>query len=56
MINEFVNSLNFGKSMRWADRSDSFIRPIRSLAVLLGEEVVEAELFGVKSSNHSFSH
>ncbi len=56
MINEFINSLNFGKSMRWASRSDSFIRPIRSLAVLLGEEIVPAELFGVKSSNHAFAH
>ncbi|RXJ70253.1 glycine--tRNA ligase subunit beta [Halarcobacter ebronensis] len=56
MINEFINSLNFGKSMRWANRSDSFIRPIRNLAILLGDEIVDAELFGVKSSNSSFAH
>jgi glycyl-tRNA synthetase beta chain len=56
MINEFVNSLNFGKSMRWASRTDSFVRPIRSLSIILGEEIVEAELFGVKSSNYSFAH
>ncbi|MCR1815410.1 glycine--tRNA ligase subunit beta [Aliarcobacter butzleri] len=56
MISEFVTSLNFGKSMRWARRTDSFIRPIRSLSVMLGEELVEAELFGVKSSNFSFAH
>ncbi|WP_418185647.1 glycine--tRNA ligase subunit beta [Aliarcobacter vitoriensis] len=56
MINEFISSLNFGKSMRWASRSDSFIRPIRSLSVVLGDEIVEAELFGVKSSNFSFAH
>ncbi|MDN5054477.1 glycine--tRNA ligase subunit beta [Aliarcobacter butzleri] len=56
MINEFVAFLNFGKSMRWASRTDSFIRPIRSLSVLLGDEIVDAELFGVKSSNFSFAH
>lgn len=56
MINEFVASLNFGKSMRWGNRTDSFIRPIVSLSVMLGETVVEAELFGVKSSNSSFAH
>jgi len=56
MVNEFVASLNFGKSMRWASRTDSFIRPIRSLSILLGEEIVDAELFGVKSSNFSFAH
>lgn len=56
MINEFIASLVFGKSMRWGSRSDSFIRPIRSLAIVLGEEIVEGELFGVKSSNKSFAH
>ena len=56
MVNEFVHSLNFGKSMRWASRTDSFIRPIRSLSIILGEEIVDAELFGVKSSNFSFAH
>ncbi|APW65637.1 MULTISPECIES: glycine--tRNA ligase subunit beta [Arcobacteraceae] len=56
MVNEFMKSLNFGKSMRWGDRSDSFIRPIRSLSIVLDHEVVEGELFGVKSSNFSFAH
>ena len=56
MVNEFINSLDFGKSMRWASRTNSFIRPIRSLSMVLGEEVVEGELFGVKSSNYSFAH
>ena len=56
MINEFIHSLNFGKSMRWASRTDSFIRPIRNLSIILGEEIVDAELFGVKSSNYSFAH
>jgi glycyl-tRNA synthetase beta chain len=56
MVNEFILSLNFGKSMRWASRTDSFIRPIRSLSIILGEQSVDAELFGVKSSNFSFAH
>lgn len=56
MINEFISSLDFGKSMRWGSRTDSFIRPIRSLSILLADEVIEAELFGVKSSNFSFAH
>ncbi|AXX92394.1 glycine--tRNA ligase subunit beta [Malaciobacter molluscorum LMG 25693] len=56
MINEFINSLNFGKSMRWGSRTDSFIRPIRNLSVLFDNKIVDAELFGVKSSNNSFGH
>ncbi|GGD33940.1 glycine--tRNA ligase beta subunit [Malaciobacter pacificus] len=56
MVNEFISSLNFGKSMRWGSRTDSFIRPIRNLSIILGEQIVEGELFGVKSSNFSFAH
>ena len=56
MINEFISKLNFGKSMRWGARSDSFIRPIRGLSVVLGDELIEAELYGVKSSKSSFAH
>ena len=56
MVNQFISKLNFGKSMRWGSRTDSFIRPIRSLSILLGDELVDAELFGVKSSKTSFAH
>ena len=56
MVNEFISSLAFGKSMRWGSRTDSFIRPIRSLTMMLGEEVIPGELFGVESSNISYGH
>ncbi len=56
MVNEFVGKLNFGKSMRWGDRADSFIRPIRGLSIVLGDELIDGELFGVQSSKTSFAH
>lgn len=56
MVNEFIHSLNFGKSMRWGSRTDSFIRPIRTLSILLDNKIVDANLFGVKSSNFSYAH
>ncbi|AXK48693.1 glycine--tRNA ligase subunit beta [Aliarcobacter trophiarum LMG 25534] len=56
MINEFVSSLNFGKSMRWGSRNDSFIRPIRFFSMMLDSEIIDGELFGIKSSNISFGH
>ncbi len=56
MVNEFIAKLNFGKSMRWADRTDSFIRPIRGLSIVLGEDLVDAELYGIKSSKTSAAH
>ncbi len=56
MVNEFIASLNFGKSMRWGSLTQSFIRPIRTLCVMIGDEIVEAELLGIKSNNTSFGH
>ncbi len=44
MVNEFVASLNFGKSMRWGSRSDSFIRPIRFFSIMMDNEIVEGEV------------
>ena len=56
MINQWIKSLNFGKSMRWGSNSESFIRPIRWLNVMLGEKQVDAELFGVKSHPSTYVH
>ena len=56
LVNEFISSLNFGKSMRWGSFKESFIRPIKSLSIMLGDEVVEGELFGIKSSNFTYGH
>ncbi|CAA6814684.1 MAG: Glycyl-tRNA synthetase beta chain (EC [uncultured Campylobacterales bacterium] len=55
MIEEFLFSLNFGKSMRWGKEKKSFIRPIRWVNVVF-EDNIDFELFGVKISNHSYPH
>ncbi len=56
IINSWINSLEFGKTMRWGSASESFIRPIRWVNVLLGDELVDTELFGVKSKKETFVH
>ncbi len=56
IVNEWISSLDFGKSMRWADLKESFIRPVRWVNVMLGDELVEVELFGVKSSKTTRVH
>lgn len=56
IITKWIMSLDFGKSMRWASNSESFIRPIRWLNVMLGDELVDAELFGVKSAKETYVH
>ena len=56
IINEWIKSLSFGKSMRWGSNSESFIRPIRWINVMFGDELVDVELFGVKSAKKTFVH
>ncbi|MGZ8548973.1 MAG: glycine--tRNA ligase subunit beta [Sulfuricurvum sp.] len=56
MINQWIKSLSFGKSMRWGSNTESFIRPIRWVNVMLGEQQVETELFGVQSHPSTYVH
>ena len=56
MIEKWIASMSFGKMMRWGDRSDEFIRPIRWLQVRLGESSVPVELFGVESDTKTHLH
>ncbi len=56
MIEEFISSLNFGKSMRWGSLSESFIRPIRWLGIVHGEQLIKAQVRGVKSVKRTFVH
>ena len=56
MIEKWIKSLSFGKSMRWGSLAESFIRPIRWVNVMLAEKPLAMELFGVASSNVTFTH
>lgn len=56
MIESFIKGLNFGKSMRWGFLEESFIRPIRWIGCMLGDEHVPFSLFGVESTPFSYPH
>ena len=56
MIKEWLESMNFGKMMRWGDKRVEFIRPLRWLQVRLGDDSVDMELFGVKSDIKTYVH
>jgi len=56
MIEKWIASMAFGKMMRWGDRSDEFIRPVRWLQVRLGENSVPVELFGVQADTKTYVH
>ena len=56
IIQEWIMSLDFGKSMRWGSLSESFIRPIRWVNVMLDDTLVPMELFGKQSAKITYVH
>lgn len=56
MVNEWLGSLHFGKSMRWGSLKESFIRPIRWIVALRGSSALHIEAYGVKSGEYSYGH
>jgi glycyl-tRNA synthetase beta chain len=51
-----IASLHVPKAMRWGSSDFEFVRPIRSILCLLGEEVVDFTVDGVKSGNTTWGH
>lgn len=56
MLEKWLASMAFGKMMRWGERTDEFIRPIRWLQVRLGDASVPVKIFGVKSDTKTYVH
>ena len=56
MVKEWLNSMDFGKMMRWGSLKEEFIRPIRWIVATLDNRVVPLKLFEVDSSNVSHFH
>jgi glycyl-tRNA synthetase beta chain len=55
-VAEVLPGLHFPKMMRWGSGSFRFVRPIRWIVALLGEETVSVEIAGVNSGRHSQGH
>jgi glycyl-tRNA synthetase beta chain len=53
---EALKSLPIPKPMRWGDHDFAFVRPVHWLVILHGNQVVDAEIFGIKSGRESRGH
>ncbi|RDU67749.1 glycine--tRNA ligase subunit beta [Helicobacter equorum] len=56
IFDQFLHSLHFGKSMRWGNLSESFIRPIENICAFLGEKSLKLRAFGIDSKPQTFGH
>ncbi len=51
-----VHGMVGARSMRWSDRSDKFLRPVRWLLVMHGAQSLSIELFGLLAGNLTWGH
>ena len=56
MLNKALAALPIAKRMRWGDRDIEFVRPVHWVVFLLGDDVVDAEILGVKTGRESRGH
>jgi glycyl-tRNA synthetase beta chain len=56
LIKQALAKLNLPKSMRWGNGEYTFIRPVQWLVLLFGKDIVDAEIFGVKTGNKTVGH
>ena len=56
MIEKWLKSLNFGKTMKWGRCNEEFIRPVRWILCMLENEAITFNSFCVTSSNFTMPH
>ena len=60
LLNDIVANalakLPIPKPMRWADKTVQFIRPVHTVTMLLGDELIEGEILGVTSARTIRGH
>lgn len=49
MITTALGKLPIPKLMRWGDKNTQFVRPVHTVTLLLGEEVIPATILGIQS-------
>lgn len=56
VLREAIAAMPIPKPMRWGDHDYAFARPVHWLVLLLGDDVVEGGLFGVRAGRDSRGH
>jgi glycyl-tRNA synthetase beta chain len=56
IVAESLKALPIPKTMRWGNRDDSFVRPVHTLLMLHGADIVDGEILGLTSGRISNGH
>ncbi len=56
IIETALKRLPIAKRMRWGDNDVEFVRPIKWILLLSGNQTIDCEIMGIKSSNQTYGH
>jgi glycyl-tRNA synthetase beta chain len=56
IVNESLAALPIPKRMRWGDSDVEFVRPVHWLVMLLGNDIVAANVLGLAAGRETFGH
>lgn len=51
IISRSLANLPIPKMMRWGDKTEQFVRPVHTVTLFFGSELIEGEILGVKINN-----
>lgn len=56
ILEQSLKSITGEKLMKWGDNTEKFVRPLRWILAIFGEEIIDFSYANLKSSNKTFGH
>lgn len=56
IVKEAIDALPVPKRMRWSDKETQFSRPVHTVVMLYGDQIVEADILGCQSGRVTHGH
>ncbi len=56
IVNNSIKLLPIAKRMRWGSSSVEFVRPVHWVVLIYGNDIVDAEILGLKAGNETIGH
>ncbi len=56
LLEKALKGLPIPKPMRWGNHDYAFVRPVHWIVILHGDQIIEAEIFGIRSGRQSRGH
>ena len=56
ILKQSLSALPIARRMRWGDSKIEFVRPVHWVVLLYGDQVVDADILGIKTGRNSYGH